>query len=81
MKKQKIFWVLLPVLALTLAACSPELNNGAVSEVESPQKEQDSTVAPLPAATEHDEAVCEDPFGGSIPAFRKSKPSRLRRAE
>jgi hypothetical protein len=70
MKKQKIFWVLLPVLALTLAACSPELNNGAVSEVESPQKEKDSTVAPLPAATEHDEAVCEDPFGGSIPAFR-----------
>jgi hypothetical protein len=70
MKKIKTFWVLLPFLVLTLAACSSGVKNQAVSEVESPQKEQDNTAAPLPAATEHEEAVCEDPFGGSIPAFR-----------
>ncbi len=70
MKKFKTFWILLPALAFILAACSPGLNSGAGSEIESPQKEQDPTAAPLPAATEHEEAVCEDPFGGSTPAFR-----------
>ena len=70
MIKLKTFWVLLPVLAFTLAACGSGIKNQVVSEIESPQKEQDPTAIPLPTATEHDEVVCEDPFGGSIPAFR-----------
>ena len=70
MRKFKPIWVLLPALVFTLAACSPGLNNNVGSEVVSSQEEKDPTAAPLPAATEHEEAVCEDPFGGSIPAFR-----------
>ena len=70
MRKLKPIWVLLPALAFTLAACSPGLNNDGGAEAVSSQKEQDITTAPLPAATEQEEAVCEDPFGESIPAFR-----------
>lgn len=70
MRKPKIFWVLLPALAFTLAACSPGANKGAVQLVESPQGEQDPTAAPLPVATEHEDAACEDPFGNTTPAFR-----------
>ncbi len=70
MRKLKTIWVLIPALAFTLAACSPGLNNGAGPEIESSQKEQDPTAAPLPATTEHEEAVCEDPFGDTTPAFR-----------
>ena len=66
----KPIWVLIPALAFTLAACSPGLNNGTRSEIESPQNEQDPSTAPLPATPEHEEAVCEDPFGDTIPAFR-----------
>jgi len=70
MRKLKPIWVLLPALAFTLAACSPGLNNEAGSEVKSSQIKQESTGAPLPTTTEHEEAVCEDPFAESIPAFR-----------
>ena len=70
MRKINTFWVLLPVLALTLAACSSGLKNQVISKVESPEKEQDPTADPLLAATEHEAAACEDPFGDTIPAFR-----------
>jgi len=70
MKKFKTFWILLPALAFILAACSSGVKNQVVSEVESPQKEQDPTSVPLPTTVEHKAASCEDPFDGSIPAFR-----------
>ena len=70
MRKLKTIWVLIPALAFILAACSPGLNNGAGPEIESPQKEQGPTAAPLPVTTEHEAAVCEDPFGDTTPAFR-----------
>ncbi len=70
MRKLKTIWVLIPALAFTLAACSPGLNNGAGPEIESSQKEQGPTAAPLPVTTEHEAAVCEDPFGDTTPAFR-----------
>lgn len=70
MGKLKTFWVLLPALVFILAACSSAVNNQAVSELESPQKKQGPTAAPLPETPEHEEAVCEDPFGDTIPAFR-----------
>ncbi len=70
MKKYKTLWVLLSVLIFTLAACSTVEMNQAVSEVESTQKVDEPTVEFFPAATEQEAAVCEDPFGGSVPAFR-----------
>ncbi len=66
----KPIWVLIPALAFTLAACSPGLNNGTRSEIKSPQKEEAPTTALLTATPEHEEEVCEDPFGDTIPAFR-----------
>ena len=70
MRKQKPIWVLLPALAFILAACSPGLNTRVGPDIEPSQKEQDPTAVPLPATPEREEAVCEDPFDGSIPAFR-----------
>jgi len=70
MRIQKPVLVLLPALAFILAACSPRLNTGVAPDIEPPQEELESTAAPLPSTTEHEEAVCEDPFDGSIPAFR-----------
>ena len=71
MNKLKTFWVLLPALAFTISACSSGIKNQVGQADEFTQKEQDPiTAAPFPAATEHEDDVCEDPFGNTTPAFR-----------
>lgn len=70
MTKTKFFWILIPALAFVLASCSPGSNLGEVPEIVSTEGEKDPTSVPLPTTTEHEDAICEDPFGNTTPAFR-----------
>jgi hypothetical protein len=70
MKLSRVLWVILAVLAVILAACSP-----GSSETETPSSvvptTQEKTTEPAVATPEdHGEAQCVDPFDGSPPPFQ-----------
>ena len=70
MRKPKFLWFVLPVLSFILAACSTSANRASVPEFGPSRLEQDPTSSPLPEATVHEKAACEDPFGNTTPSFR-----------
>ncbi len=70
MRQIKFLWVILPTLALLLSACAAGTNTVSQPDSETTQQPRDPDT-PLPlAATTEEEAICEDPFGRTTPAFR-----------
>ena len=70
MKKNNFFWILIPVLAILLAACGAGIKENPVLETDVVQSDQEPTEAPPTETADHPKADCEDPFGSTTPAFR-----------
>jgi len=76
MKSRWILWGILPIFVLLLGACSAVPNTPEESENPTGTLSNEGgavIVAPenTPVVEEnHQEAICEDPFGSATPAFR-----------
>jgi hypothetical protein len=69
MNSQKLFWFLLPALALVVVACSPAAEESPVVETEIVQPSPEPSETLLKEPPDHQDAACEDPFGGTTPGF------------
>ena len=70
MKGQHPFLILLPILALILAACGMTFGDSSRLETEITQSDQETSGETDPIPPEHHDLLCEDPFGSTTPAFR-----------
>lgn len=72
MKTQTIFWISLLLAASLLAGCFPEEKSDPVLVIETIQPEPVPSPTPTQRPVGQPELSCEDPFGGTTPAFRIS---------
>jgi len=75
MNSRRLIWIITPVMILLLAACSaafnsPEINISGPTPSSNDQVVVPDEVIPAEVTPEHLGEECEDPFDGTLPAFR-----------
>ena len=75
MKPRKLIWYIVPALTLLVTACSAVIESPQPAEPQLSATSQDQIVDygeinQLEETGEHQAADCEDPFNGTLPAFR-----------